>query len=228
MQKYWLYLCIFWLPICLYSHPHPPSSSIQLIDILKTNSATGDWLVYEQGQLLFLFIVKTKSAETITLEEVAISKSRFSSLHFPWHTWYEKKAPFHTSWKEYLLSLQTGKLLSIFSISHGRYEDISHQENFLPTLLHIPFDIQSTNAHEWMPPVYFEGKKRSDISLQKWEGVWPTDNTIFSKKKLLIYLPDSKTCLLHYFPYWISVEKMHPSFHIRIVDSGHFFYNAQK
>lgn len=176
------------------------------------------------------------------INAVSPSKARVSEITFPenirpsdWYLWLEKGAPGHLTWIDYVIDINKGEVESLFSRDRGTYLQQDSSYNLLGTLFKLQFfpipikeqkkvgpkpalPLKDTRPC-WQPPVLFKGKK-IEIPLEAWKTVWPVDGSELAGKELIIYLPQEKTTIPNYFPYWLQVSNNVAKLQFRVIDSG--------
>ncbi len=217
-------LFIFFLfPLMLFAE----GSFVYLKDNLK-NAVAGDYLVTQQNQNYTVMIIKAKTDETITLEEVTVPSSRKSG-GMSWKEWVERRAPGHTCWVMYTINASTGKMMQYYSYTNETWYDMSQANNFLSQLLSLKLnevaykDRKRTSgiiSKVWQPALIFEGKEVPQVSFNEYEAHWPKDSSELSDKTITVYLPEASSNYPSYFPYWLQVRGFIGKARVRTVDSG--------
>lgn len=201
---------------------------------------SGDFVVLEQDHMITFMHIHTKKDNTILLEEICLPDANLKNLrknpHFSWSQWFQDGACKNTSWIIYEISLTNGAVLKSYSFTKKCLLNPSQIENFLPTLLNLPFEpIVEQNRKRvgkappsgerdkrafWQPRMIFDGNVIRDVLFDGWKAVWPKDHTPLSGTVIEIYLPKNSKNALPYFPYWLQVSDAIASLKICLIDSG--------
>lgn len=209
-----------------------------LIDRLHA-AKTGDYIVTAIDNTYTVLIIKDKTEDQISIEEISIPRERLKNPHYNWcgwRKWVEAAAPGNTSWILYTIENPSGKLLRQFSYTKNAWTGNGQADHFLSQLLQLRMvrvphnDLKRVgpplpeNAKEkrrpWMPQMVYEGKVIPQVSFEAWRTRWPKDSSELSGKMITIYVPEEDARYPSYFPYWLEVKGMLAKAKIRIIDSG--------
>ncbi|MDB6081547.1 MAG: hypothetical protein JWO53_819 [Chlamydiia bacterium] len=191
----------------------------------------GDFVVVEQGKLMTLFHVMETHNNEIFIEEITAPLTKIAS----WQEWLNEEAPHYSSWTQTRVDLTTGKLISLFSRSHGEWIQSDALFSFLPTLLQLkfikvplderkkvgpaPIAGEEERRKLWLPKIFVNGKEVPN-DCDVFQVKWPKDGSELSEKTLSLYLPKQEGKGLSYFPYWIEIAGKLGKVKLRVIDSG--------
>ncbi len=197
---------------------------------------TGDYIVTSQGKNYSLLHIYSRTAQTLTIEEISIPASKVPKTHFSWATWVMNQAPGHSSWALYTLDLNSGQFLNFYSYKRGKWYEVSSPENFLSMLLNVRFEFIPPDQRRrigmtlrtgindkrpyWEPRMIVNGEAVEGVRFDAWKTTWPKDGSELAGKLIEIYLPEEGFAYPAYFPYWLQISALVGSVKIRIVDSG--------
>lgn len=219
-----LFFILFFLPLSLFS--------LTLKEEFQ-KAKVGDFIIMEHGRQMTMLLVSEKEGSKLFLEEITIAENHVYN-RFSWKDWLKQKAPRHTSWVIYEIDLKSGKVISMYSISQHDYIRTNPFNNFLSTLLNIPFYEVSSKERKrigktpsqgedtrpfWQPRLIFEGRPIA-ATFTVWRTKWPPDGTDLSGSSVEIYLPDEDIEAPSYFPYWMQIQDQSGKSILRVVDSG--------
>lgn len=196
----------------------------------------GDYLITAQGSHYTLLLIRDKSAETLTIEEITIPGERLPEETTPWRQWVETGAPGHTAWVVYEIAPGSGEMRAFFSFTKNGWCQIGDADNFLGTLLNLKLLRMDNSSRRrvgpmpregfkdqrpfWNPPVVVEGKTIPNVPFQVWKTRWPKDGSELSGRTIEIYLPKEGSKYPSYFPYWLQIGGVVGKAKVRIIDSG--------
>ena len=196
----------------------------------------GDYLVTLYDRTYTLFHIIEVTVDLIVIEEVSISQIEWKEQGTDWKSWLQKGGIGNQSWVVYELDLKTANILEYYSLTRKGWLDVLPQENFISSLFNLEFKRVPDEKRRkigrepspgaidvrrnWNPPLYFEGKKLSKVEYEVWKTRWNKDESPLSNKEIHIYLPEGKSDLPSYYPYWLQVSNDFAKAHIRVVDSG--------
>ena len=206
-------------------------SSETLRDRLQ-QAEVGEFVVLAfDKRLVFADVVETQS-DVLTLEEISAPLSMPVPPKGGWRAWIAGGAPQHTSWTRTRISLATGAIQSIYSLDTKEFL-AQDTQNFLPTLLALPFQRIDTSERRrvgpapmageldlrrlWAPKIMFEGQEIT-TKVDVVRVTWPKDGSELSGKVLDLYFPHAPA--LAFFPYWIEGYGPFSKFKVRVIDSG--------
>lgn len=232
MRKYivtafiWMALC---LPLC------GADSTLSLRDNLSRGNP-GDFIVAAQNKAYTLLLIKTKTPEALTIEEITVPASRIVRQNFSWRDWVSKGAPYHTSWVLYSVELGNGRMRESYALSQNSWYQTAMPESFLPTLLNLRFTLVSDKERKkvgdplseggtggrklWQPPMVVDGKVIPGVAFNVWRTTWPHDNSPLADKIIEVYLPQDSAKYPSYFPYWMQAAGVVGKADLRVIDSG--------
>lgn len=201
----------------------------------------GSYVVLEQNKTYTFLHVFEKSSDRIVLEEVVVPASRFFRTQMSWKDWFERGGPGHTAWTMTQINLNTGQLEEIYSFVHHGWIETAKADNFISTLMNLPFKEVPTHQRKrvgptplpgrtdhrllWNPRMIVNGCVVTNVPFSVWRGRWPSDGSEISHKMIEIYIPENasspeNTFYPTYFPYWLEVEGKIGGAKVRVVDSG--------
>ena len=217
----------------LFFAPFVSEAALLLRDNLK-KAKSGDFIVTAQNKTCTLLLIKEKTQEKLTLEEITIPSSRKDRLS--WKEWVQNGAPHHTSWVMYEINLATGKMEKYYSYTKNAWFEIPEADNFLTTLLNLSLNKIPQNkrkkvgppptdsAHDWrriwQPKMVVDGQTIQGVSFDAWRTRWPNDGSELAGKVIEVYVPEENDKYPSYFPYWLQIKGMIGKAKIRIIDSG--------
>lgn len=197
----------------------------------------GDYLVTAQGKMATMLHIFDRSPNTLAIEEISIPMAQLPCSFEGWKQWMKIGAPGNTSWMVYVIELKSGNMQQCYSITKRSWVNISQANNFLTTLLNLPFtlipDWQKKKAGPppllgvpdrrpaWQPRMIVEGKEVAGVLFNAWRAHWPKDGSILSNKTIEVYLPQDNAKYPSYFPYWLQISGVVGKAQIHIIDSGH-------
>lgn len=189
----------------------------------------GDYVVFAQGKMAAVLLLRATSSTTITLEEITVPLTDGEGKN--WKTWITSKGLGHSSWTSYTIDLKKNQVIECYSHSRKAWMATNDPSQFLTKLLGL--QLQTTPVEKrkrigpppaaeeadrrslWLPPVVIEGKKVDRPNVSVWSGKWPHDETLLSDCTIEVYFGESA------FPYWIEVKSPHYTATMRTLDSGH-------
>ncbi|MDR3624670.1 MAG: hypothetical protein P4L16_05980 [Chlamydiales bacterium] len=200
----------------------------------------GDFIVLEHDHTITFMHIHAKNDNTLLLEEVNLPEKALKDLRkkpsFSWNSWFQNGSAKNTSWIMYEISLNSGTILKSYSFTRRCLLNPSQIENFLPTLLNLPFTkIPEQNRKRvgrappsgerdkrplWQPRMIVNGKVIPNIAFDGWKTTWPKDASPLSGTVVEIYLPANYKDAPTYFPYWLQVSDTLATAKIRLIDSG--------
>jgi len=226
--------------------PATSKAAMFLKDRLQ-GAEVGDYIVTALDNTYTVLIIKEKSDQQISIEEITIPSRRIKRPQFRWQgwrRWVECSAPGHTSWVLYTVERPSGQLLKCYSFPQNRWMDMSAAESFLSKLLTLrlaripkkdvkrigpppPEGLRDLRRY-WAPQMVYEGKAIQNVRFEAWRTRWPQDSTELSGKVITVYVPeDSDHRYPSYFPYWLEIKGIVGKAKIRIVDSGRNLYSPR-
>lgn len=204
----------------------------------------GDYLVTAQGRSYTLLLIRDKSAETLTIEEITVPSDGFPDDYSSWRSWVADGAQGNTSWVAYEIAPRSGEMVEFFSYTQQGWCDVSESENFLGTLLNLrlqrmnpeqrrrvgplPRSGESDKRPFWNPPLKVDGKVIEGVPFDAWRTRWPRDNSELSGKSIDVYLPRKGSKYPSYFPYWLQIGGGIAKAKVRIIDSGFGLQSPQE
>ncbi|MDB2613877.1 hypothetical protein N9Y92_01810 [Chlamydiales bacterium] len=223
-----LTLILYLLPALLFSQ-----EVIQLKNKIG-NSQIGDYFVTMQEKEFTLWHIRDKKPGQILIEEIMAPAKRVILSEEGWQGWINQGAPYHTGWVMYAVDLQSGRLLSLFSIDHKKWCHTEESSRFFSTFLNVPFyQVPMQNRRRvgpkppsymadqrvlWSPPLFREGKQVYNVPFKQYMTRWPSDGTPLAGKEVEIFLPTEN--YPDFFPYWLQVNTKLKNAQIRMLDSG--------
>lgn len=198
---------------------------------------SGDYLVTGQGKMATMLHIFDRSPTTLAIEEISIPTAQLPRSFQGWKHWMGLGAPGNTSWMVYVIELNSGNMLQCYSITKRAWVNVSQANNFLTTLLNLPFALipewQKKKAGPpplpgvpdrrpaWQPRMIVEGREVPGVLFHAWRAHWPKDGSILSNKTIEVYLPQDNAKYPSYFPYWLQISGVVGKAQIHIIDSGH-------
>lgn len=198
-----------------------------------SQAEVGEFIVLAFDKRLVLADIVEKSGDVLTLEEISAPLSIAVPPKGGWQAWIAEGAPQHTSWTRTRIDLATDAIESIYSLDTKEFL-AKDTQNFLPTLLALPFQkVESSERKRvgpapmpgeldlrrlWTPKIMFDGHEVK-TSVDVMRVCWPKDGSELSGKVLDLYFPHAPA--LSFFPYWIEGWGPFSKFNVRVVDSGH-------
>lgn len=226
-----LLCCCFLLSFSLQAG----TEKLQLKENLK-QATPGDYLVTAQGKNYTVLLIRSKQAETISIEEITVPSARVHGSPFAWRKWIEGGAKGHISRLLYHINLQLGTVQQTFSYARNEWVSLPQSQNFLTTLLNLNFELIPENERKkvgpppasdsrdrralWQPSLVVEGNTLTSVPFNGWKATWPKDGGEISGKLIEVFLPKDSSKYPAYFPYWLQVSGMVGKAKVRIVDSG--------
>lgn len=189
---------------------------------------TGDYIVTAQGKNFTLLHLYNKQGQILTIEEVTAPLASLKQGPGVWKTWISQKAPGHTAWVLYSIDLNTGKLVSSYSVMRQARQEVSGANSFLTTLLNLKLEPIpprkrkkiGTSFKLWQPKMVVDGKTIPGVEFDAWRTQWPKDQTDLANKTIDVYVPHESDRYPSYFPYWLEISGLVGSAKVRIIDSG--------
>lgn len=228
-----LFIFLFFFPLFLFS-----DSFLHLKEKFYCGKV-GDYIVSSQEGHYSLLFIRSLSKESLILEEVTIPEYLIDLKQCDWQSWLNKKAPGHTSWTLYEVSLDTGKLIEAFSYSKKGWLYLTESEQFFSRLMTLPLTRVSQENRKkigpspekgeedrralWNPPVTIYGKKLSKPSFEVFSTRWPEDSSPLSSCHIELYFFKDDPSFP--FPFWLEIKSPHYSFKMKAVDSGHNLFS---
>jgi len=198
-------------------------------------SQAGDFIVTAQEGNYSLLSIRSKTADTLLLEEISVPSQQISLNKIDWKKWVSEKAPGHTAWTLYEIDPNTATLIECFSFSKNGWLYLDESEQFLTRLLSLPFipipdadrkkigPQPALGEHDsrslWTPPLVIEGEKREKPTFDVVKTQWPEDGSRLALCSIELYF--AKELPTFPFPYWLEVRSPHYTFKMRAIDSGH-------
>lgn len=238
MNPIWRQVFLRFVLVAMFIVALPLCASDQLY--LRGNldlARKGDYLVTGQGKMATMLHIFDRSPTTLAIEEISIPMSKLPRSFQGWKQWMELGAPGNTSWMVYMIELKSGNMQQCYSMTKRSWMNVSQANNFLTTLLNLPFtlipDWQKKKAGPppllgvqdrrpaWQPRMMIEGKEVSGVLFNAWRAHWPKDGSILSNKTIEVYIPQDTAKYPSYFPYWLQISGVVGKAQIHIIDSGH-------
>lgn len=195
---------------------------------------SGNYIVTEANKMITLLAIRSNISNTLLLEEISVPISHLKKLPVSWAEWVKAKAPGHTSWSMIEIDLMNGQVLECYSFSRSAWIQISQNESFLTTLIHLPMKKIASDKRKrigppplagepdfrkiWNPPLIFEGKKIESGNFDVFETLWPKDGTALADQRVSLYFDKEKQFP---FPFWIQIDTSHATTVLKTIDSGH-------
>ncbi|MEI8365136.1 MAG: hypothetical protein WCF65_01840 [Parachlamydiaceae bacterium] len=196
----------------------------------------GDYLVTAQNKNYTTLLIRSKTEETLSIEEITIPMARISQEGFSWRQWVQQGAPGHTCWIMYTIHLSSGTMQKTFSFTRNEWVTIPEAQNFFSTLLNLRLKLVDENERKkvgvprssdtvdrrrlWQPALVVDGKVVPEVYFDAWRTRWPSDNSELSGKIIEVYIPKENDKFPSYFPYWLQISGIVGNAKVRIVDSG--------
>lgn len=211
-----------------------PADEMRLRDQLP-KAREGDFIVASQNKTNTVLIIKSKSENSLAIEEISIPIEKMTKQNLTWANWVKQGAPGHTSWMLYQISLPDGILKDSFNLSKNGWIKVSQPENFLSTLLNLRLTsigkiqrkkigpssgLGPDQRRFWQPKMVVDGKVIEGVPFTAWRTYWPEDNSPLSGKTIDIYVPEENDKYPSYFPYWLQISGMIGKARVHIIDSG--------
>jgi hypothetical protein len=217
-----MHILVYLLSLLLFN-----TATAALLDNLQ-QAQKGDYIVTAQGKNLTLLHIYDRQDKRLTIEEITAPSKPVQASFCSWKLWVQQRAPYNTSWVIYVVDLNTGKMLSYFSLTRNAWMDIHQADNFLTTLLNLNLQpILPKNRKKignsrklWQPRMVTEGQEIPGVEFDAWRTTWPKDQTELSGKTVDVYLPQQSAKYPSYFPYWLEISGFVGNAKIRIIDSG--------
>lgn len=221
-----------WLFCFLFAATLTFGAELRLQERLE-KAKSGDFIVTEANKMITLLAIRSNNPHTVILEEISAPVSHLKKMPDSWGEWVKAKAPGHTSWSMIEIDLQSGQVLECYSFSRSAWIQVSQNESFIATLLHLPMKSTPTDKRKrigpapldgepdfrksWNPPLVFEGKKVENAHFDVFEALWPKDGTELSNQQITLYFDKEKRFPL---PFWVQVDTSHATAALRTIDSG--------
>ncbi|MFQ5729007.1 MAG: hypothetical protein ACE5GN_01430 [Waddliaceae bacterium] len=209
-----------------------------LKDRLQT-AEVGDYIVAALDNTYTAIIIKEKSPQKMSIEEITVPAARLrqhGAQWTGWKDWIQNGAQGNTSWVVYTIHRLSGEMTGYFSYTKNSWCDISQIDSFMSTLLNLRLEKMkqesmkkvgpappggtSDKRRAWAPKMVFEGNVIHDIAFQGWRTYWPKDNSDLSGKIIFVYVPEDSSKYPSYFPYWLEIRGVTGKAKIRVIDSG--------
>ncbi len=232
----YLFPCLLFLLGTFF--PFHAEGAMFLRDRLQS-AEVGDYIVTAIDKTYTALIVKEKSENSISIEEITIPAARLQYNNQQWRgwkQWVQNGAPGNTSWVVYTIDKSSGEMRNIFSYTKNSWCHMSEENNFLSKLLNLrmmkipqrelkkvgppPTEAVHDNRRLWAPKMVFEGNVVRDATFEAWRTRWPKDSTDLSGKLIIVYVPQDSHKYPAYFPYWLEIHGMLGKAKVRIIDSG--------
>ena len=203
------------------------------------DASVGDYIVAALDNTYTAIIIREKTPQKLSIEEITIPSARLqqnSPSWTGWKGWIQQGAPENTSWALYAIDPSSGEMLSYFSYSQNSWCDVASTDNFMPKLLNLqlekmqhgtikrvgpaPTNGMADKRRAWAPRMVFEGKVIPNVAFQGWKTSWPHDNSDLSGKIIFVYVPEDSQTYPSYFPYWLEIRGVTGKAKVRIIDSG--------
>jgi hypothetical protein len=200
-----------------------------------TQSQSGDYIVTAQEGNYSVLFIRSITAETLLLEEIAIPENLIDLKKADWKKWVMDKAPGHTSWTLYEIDRKSGTLVECFSYSKNGWLYLDESEQLLTRLLSLrlspvaeserkkigqpPANGEADRRSVWTPPLVVEGVKAHKPEFEVLKTQWPDDDSRLSLCSIELYF--AKEMPAFPFPFWMEVHSPHYTFKMRGIDSGH-------
>lgn len=230
MLRKFLFL-LFFVPLLLCA---------QEVMVMRDNlsrAKAGDYIVTVQGKNYTVLLVRAKTNDTLTIQEITTTESRIKAgQQYSWKKWIETGAQGSSSWVQYTIDLNTAQMQNFKSLQKTGWTELPQRENFLTTLLNlrlrkIPIQnrkkfgmeiLTGTNdpTKVWQPKMIVDGQLIEGVLFDAWKTQWPKDNTEMSGRAVEIYLPIDEGSYPSYFPYWLQISGTIGKAKVRIIDSG--------
>lgn len=197
----------------------------------------GDYVVFEQGGMVALLMIREHRDTQWVLEEIAAPLYRLKELEGGWKGWVLSGAPGHTSWVSYTMDLSRGRLVQCYSYGERAWLDIPQEHHLLSRLLALPLRATARGARRrvgpepsegeddrralWKPQVVVEGHEDRTSSVTAWSARWPKENGLMSECDIEIYLSTPT------FPVWVEVRNPHYRVCLKALDSGEGMVSPQ-
>lgn len=202
--------------------------------ISSKNSTLGNFIVTEYQKNLSFLRVHSFSPSSVFLEEINLPVHLAPKKPILWDDWVQKKAPGHTSWLLYQISLDDCKVVDCYSFSRQSYIALSDNQSFLSRLMTLPLTKVSLSERKrigpqpvndmpdtrklWTPPKIYHGKKIKDPHFEMLQATWPKDDSELSGKLINLYFDKDQPDFA--FPYWTEIGDGYNSFQMHAIDSG--------
>ena len=242
-MNYWFFCFVLLFSHCICG---TSEGAMQLIERLRS-AQTGDYIVTAIDNTYTALIIKEKSNEKMSIEEITIPLGRIQNNQntwMGWRKWVESGAPGNTSWVMYTVNSSTGQMTDYFSFTKNARCNVSSIDHFLSKLLTLklkrlpkkdtkrvgpPPPKGSKDARRsWTPQMIYEGKVITDVNFEAWRTEWPQDGGELSGKVITVYVPNDDNRYPSYFPYWLEIQGMIGKAKVRIIDSGRNLNSPQK
>ncbi len=178
-------------------------------------------------------IIQEKTSESITIDEISVPTTK-NITNFT--DWLQNGAKENTSWIQYQIDPQSGRMLSLYSFTKKAQCDPKTSQQFLSTLINLPFNEIPLNQRKlkgnarkssipkeeelWQPQMILNGQIIKGVTFNAYKALWPQEGPQeIAGKEITIYLPKDPR-YLSYFPYWIQVAGQVENAKIRVCDSG--------
>jgi hypothetical protein len=190
----------------------------------------GDYVVFEEGKHLFLFVIR-QTSPLLIIEEFAIPSDQKKSIS-DWKKWARNQEPPASSHLLYEMDVERNRITECFSLTKGAFLK-TNQESLFFKLFHVPFSKLKKNQRKkigpppmdgemdlrslWNPPVHYEAKTITP-QYTVYSGRWPKDGSDFENATLEIYY-----AMQHPFPFWLEISNHSLRKFIQAVDAGKNF-----
>ncbi len=175
----------------------------------------GDFVVYDYRQT-YTFVRLVPFAECRALEEVGISKSKFSRLRLTWKEWQARDFPgalyrFRIHWPLSIRQHWCAPQITRLSDA-GKRAHLPPLLQALWTLPFVPLDASGVSPSKlhvhplrnWRPPLLVGEKPIQESQLRAYQATWPKDRSYLSNKPILLYFvaPQSPSASMQAPLYW--------------------------
>jgi hypothetical protein len=214
--------------LCLFLPYFAFSEELLLKDNLR-RAKPGDYIVASRDKMNVVLLIRDKTGEMMTLEEITVSSSQLESDTISWKDWIESNGPGNSSWVVFQADLTTGELLHFYSYTNRQWYQVPSNENFFSTLINLRLHpvpaknrkkVGSSPSRYWQPQMVFNGERIDGVTFIPYETHWPKDESELSGKTIEVYLPESSLGYPSYFPYWLQIRGIIGKAKVWIVDSG--------
>lgn len=194
----------------------------------------GDYIVTSQDKNYSILLIKEKGDTSIVFEEISFPETMLDPKKMSWQAYLDNKAPNHSSWILFEMSLITGELIECYSVSQRSWISLEESEHFLSKffclpLKEVPFeerkrigpppkDREDDHRAFWYPPLFIHGKKKEKPLFDIRKSKWAPDGSLLSNSSIeMFFYADDRS---YPFPIWIEVNNGHYGFKIRAQDTG--------
>lgn len=208
------------------------------------NAESGDYVVLSRNQNHTMLWIRQKQGDKLMIEEISIPSSKRAKSNVSWRDWMNQGAPLHTGWVRYEVDLNSGEILSFYSLLQRSYIEIPPDENIFSSLINLKFkrvplrERRRLGAREktgsfddqqlWNPRLVVDGEVVEGVSFDVWKTRWPKDGSELSDKVVEIYLPPESADFPSYFPYWLQLTGLVTKAKMRVIDSGKGLFSVDK